>query len=168
MKRVIQKSDDSILLNKNIINRQLTFNPLDRILCASSIQKCGCLPKEIVDIILEYQGYHIWRNGKIMYRLNMNDTKYDDLKNMNIIKKNKNSYKATLTIMKNHSLYKYTIEQKIGYETVHWYMNKYQYCERHLDKKSYNKPYVYETCYVFGKNATQNLPMLPMDFTYKK
>ena len=33
------------------------------------------LPNEIVNIILEYHGYHIWRNGKFICRLNINEKK---------------------------------------------------------------------------------------------
>ena len=68
------------------------------------IEQTKQLPNEIVNTILEYQGYHIWRNGKFMCRLNINDKKYNNLKNLNIIKKTKDSYKVTISIMKNPSL----------------------------------------------------------------
>jgi hypothetical protein len=126
------------------------------------------LPNEIVNIILEYNGYHIWRNGKFICRLNINDKKYNNLKKLNIIKKSKDSYKVTITIMRNHYLYKYTIEQKIYSNMIHWYMDRYWYHSIHINKKRYNKPYIDETRYVFGKHISQNLPMLRMDFTYKK
>ena len=42
------------------------------------------LPTEIVDLILEYQGYHTWRNGKYICRLQLDDT-YDAVKRMPII-----------------------------------------------------------------------------------
>ena len=45
------------------------------------------LPIEIINTILEYQGYHIWAIGKFICRLNLNDKKYDSLKKLNIIKK---------------------------------------------------------------------------------
>jgi hypothetical protein len=121
------------------------------------------LPNEIVNTILEYQGYHIWRNGKFICRLNINDKKYNKLKKLNIIEKVKNSYKVTITIMKNHSLYTYTIEQRIYSNMVHWYMDKYWYHSMH-----HNKPYINETHYVFGKHISQNLPILRMDYTCKK
>jgi len=126
------------------------------------------LPNEIVNTILEYQGYHIWRNGKFICRLNINDKKYNNLKKLNIIKKIKNSYIVTITILKNHSLYKYTIEQRIYSNMIHWYMDKYWYNSIHPNKKIYNKSYIDEIHYVFGKHISQNLPMLLMDFTYKK
>jgi len=112
------------------------------------------LPNEIVNTILEYYGYHIWRNGKFICRLNINDEKYDNLKILNIIQKVKNSYNVTITIMKNHYLYKYTIEQRIYSNMIHWYMDKYWY---HPDNKKYNN--IYEKHYVFGKHISQNLPM---------
>lgn len=126
------------------------------------------LPNEIVNIILEYNGYHIWRNGKFICRLNINDKKYNNLKKLNIIKKSKDSYKVTITIMRNHYLYKYTIEQRIYSNMIHWYMDRYWYHSIDINKKKYNKPYIDETHYVFGKHISQNLPMLRMDFTYKK
>ena len=113
------------------------------------------LPNQIVNTILEYHGYHIWRNGKFICRLNINDKKYDKLKNINLIKKiDNNSYQVSITIMKNQSLYKYYIQQTIYSNMVHWYMDKY-----------WNDP-IYRNIthsdgrhYVFGKHKSQNLPM---------
>jgi hypothetical protein len=127
------------------------------------------LPNEIINTILEYQGYHIWRNGKFMRRLNINDKKYDSIKNLNIIKKIKDgSHKVTITIMRNNyvhnHLYKCTIEQKISRTKIHWYMYRYWYYSIHPNKKRY----ILSTYYVFDKDISQNLPMLPMDYTYKK
>jgi hypothetical protein len=34
-------------------------------------------PQELIDIILEYQGYHTWRNGKFIARLDKNDPRYN-------------------------------------------------------------------------------------------
>jgi hypothetical protein len=150
MNRLIQKSDDSSFLDKGIFTNQLL------------------LPNEVLNTILEYQGFHSWVKGKYISRLNINDEKYDKLKNLKIIKKDKNTYKATITKMKNHYLYKYILEQKICNNMVHWYMKKLWYHSIHRNKKTYDKPYVYETHYVFGKNKIQNLPMLPIDYTYKK
>jgi len=127
-----------------------------------------CLPNEIINTILEYQGYHIWRNGKFICRLNINDKKYNNLKKLNIIKKIKNSYIVTIKIMKNHSLYEYIIEQRIYSNMIHWYMEKYRYDSIDSNKKKYNKPYIDEKHYVFGKHISQNLPMLQMDYTYKQ
>jgi len=130
------------------------------------------LPIEIINTILEYQGYHIWANGKFICRLNLNDKKYDSLKKLNIIKKIKDgSHNVTITIMKNNLknnyLYKCTIEQKISRTKIHWYMYRYWYYSIHPNKKRYSKPRVDSTYYVFDKDISQNLPMLPMDYTYK-
>jgi hypothetical protein len=46
------------------------------------------LPIELVNIILEYQGYHIFRNGKYMKRLCTNDERYTMLSYMRKIKRN--------------------------------------------------------------------------------
>jgi hypothetical protein len=161
MKRIIQKSYHSTFSDEdNFTNQSIKFIDLPN--------KIIDLPNEIINTILEYQGYHVWRDGKFISRLNINDKKYDSLKNINIIKKNKNSYNVTISIMKNHSIYKYVLEQKIYSNMVHWYMDKYWYHSIHPNKKKYNKPYTEEIHYVFGKNKYQNLPMLPIDFTYKK
>ena len=46
------------------------------------------LPIDIRNLILEYQGYHIFRNGKYMNRLCIHDERYSVLKQMAIAKKN--------------------------------------------------------------------------------
>jgi len=126
------------------------------------------LPNEIVNRILEYYGYHIWRNGKFICRLNINDKKYNNLKNLNIIKKIKDSYKVTIPMIKNRSHYKYIIEQSISSNMIHWYMYKYWCHSIHPKQKTYNKPYIDETNYVFGKHISQKLLMLRMDYTDRK
>ena len=40
------------------------------------------LPMDTVNIILEYSGYHIFRNGKYMKRLSSNDSRYTFLSNL--------------------------------------------------------------------------------------
>ena len=119
------------------------------------------LPSQIVNTILEYHGYHIWRNGKFICRLNINDKKYIKLKNINLIKKinNTNLYQVTINIMKNHTLYTYYIQQTIYGNRVHWYMDKCWYHSIHPNIK-----YTNETHYVFGKHKSQNSPMIN---TYK-
>jgi len=121
------------------------------------------LPNEVVNTILEYQGYHIWRNGKFMRRLNINDKKYDSIKNLNIIKKiNDDSYMVTIIIMKkNKFVYKYTIEQTISSNLIHWNMYIYWYRPIHPNKKRY------ETKYVLAKDIPQNLVLLRMHYSYR-
>lgn len=46
------------------------------------------LPIEVINIILEYQGYHIFRYGKYMKRISMNDQRRDMLTSMKKIRKN--------------------------------------------------------------------------------
>lgn len=46
------------------------------------------LPIDIINIILEYHGYHIFRHGKYMKRLCTNDERYIMLNDMRKIKKN--------------------------------------------------------------------------------
>jgi hypothetical protein len=50
--------------------------------------KMNTLPIDIVNIILEYQGYHIFRHGKYMKRLRISDERYSILNNMRRIKRN--------------------------------------------------------------------------------
>ena len=162
-------------MNKTVLNKDT-----ENIIKSQTKQNCLqlYLPNEVVNTILEYQGYHVWRNGKFMRRLNINDKKYDSIKNLNIIKKIKDgSHKVTITIMRNNyvhnhdyvhnHLYKCTIEQKISRTKIHWYMYRYWYFSIHPNKKKYSKPCVDSTYYVFDKDISQNLPMLPMDYTYK-
>jgi hypothetical protein len=46
------------------------------------------LPIELINVILEYQGYHIFRHGKFMKRLCSNDERYSMLNYMRKIKNN--------------------------------------------------------------------------------
>ena len=80
------------------------------------------LPLEIINIILEYQGYHIYRNGKYICRLNIDSKKYDLLKKKPIIQLHNNVYKTSFNIMKTYN-YHYTISTNIYSNTVHWYMD---------------------------------------------
>jgi len=43
------------------------------------------LPTEIIDIILEYYGYHRLRNGKYIRQLYLDDNKYNELKRKPVI-----------------------------------------------------------------------------------
>jgi hypothetical protein len=130
------------------------------------------LPNEIINTILEYQGYHIWRNGKFMRRLNINDQKYNNLKNINIIKKIKDdSYMVTITKIKNNYLYKYTIEQTISRSMIFWDMYKYGYISIIPPNiKRRKEPYVDDTTYIFSKECkdiSQKLPLLRIYSSYK-
>ena len=124
------------------------------------------LPIEIINTILEYQGYHIWRNGKFMRTLNINDQKYNNLKNINIIKKIKDgSYMVTIIKIKNRSVYKYTIEQTISSSLIHWNMYIYWYRPIDPNKKRYNN--VDGTKYVFDNDIPQNSVLLRMHHSYR-
>jgi len=70
------------------------------------------LPLDICNLILEFHGYHIYRNGKYMKRLHKNDMRYNVLKQIAIAKKNSfNSYDISFwknitdqTIAKNYNM----------------------------------------------------------------
>jgi hypothetical protein len=130
------------------------------------------LPNEIINTILEYQGYHIWRNGKFICRLNINDKKYNNLKKLNIIKKIKDDlYMVTITKIKNNYLYKYTIKQSISSSMIFWDMYKYGYISiipPNIQRRK--EPYVDETTYIFSKECnyiSQKLPLIRMYSSYR-
>ena len=130
------------------------------------------LPNEIINTILEYQGYHIWRNGKFICRLNINDKKYNNLKKVNIIKKIKDDlYMVTITKIKNNYLYKYTIEKSISSSMIFWDMYKYGYISIIPPNiKRRKEPYVDETTYIFSKECkdiSQKLPLLRIYSSYR-
>jgi hypothetical protein len=123
------------------------------------------LPNEIINTILEYQGYHIWRNGKFMRRLNINDQKYNNLKNLNIIKKIKDgSYMVTILIIRNSYVYKYTIEQTNTSTMIHWSIYKYLCHSIYPKQRTYNK--LDEIKYLSG--TYQNLRFLGMNYSYRR
>lgn len=106
------------------------------------------LPISVVDIILEFQGYHIWRNGKYIRRLYLDD-KYESLKHRPLIQKNKNNtFTVAFTKTNNGSLHKYVIYTAIYSNKIHWYMDYSLY---------YNTETKYH--YIFGHNEKQHLPI---------
>jgi hypothetical protein len=114
------------------------------------------LPIELVDLILEFQGYHSWRNGKYIRRFDINDPKYDELKQRPPIQNGK----VLFSKMKCGSLYKYEIQTAIYSNKIHWYLDTYWYHSKHQNKKSWNKPYKTSLHYVFEHNEKQHLPMI--------
>ena len=110
------------------------------------------LPPEIIDIILEFQGYHRLRNGKYMSQLYLEDKKYDELKTKPMIIK----YKSTIykTIFQKMDI-TYTITTNFYSEKVHWYMDKYVKENCTLLNYKYLSGYHY----VYGHNEKQHLPV---------
>ena len=96
------------------------------------------LPKEIVDLILEYQGYHNWRNGKYICRLQLDD-KYDAVKRRPIIILKKGLvYNVSFNKIKQGTLYRYEYHTAIYSGKIHWYMDIYRYYSQHQYKKNKN------------------------------
>ena len=102
------------------------------------------LPTEIVDLILEYQGYHTWRNGKYICRLQLDD-KYDAVKRRPIINLKKglvhpsnNTFNVCFTKIKQGTLYRYDIHTAIYSGKIHWNMDIYRYYSQHQYKKNKN------------------------------
>jgi len=96
------------------------------------------LPREIVDLILEYQGYHSLRNGKYICHLQL-DERYDAVKRMpTITLDKKNTFNTCFTKIKQGTLYKYNIHTAIYSGKIHWYMDIYRYYSKHQYKKNKN------------------------------
>ncbi len=111
------------------------------------------LPTEIVDLILEYQGYHTWRNGKYICRLQLDD-KYDAVKRRPIINLKKglvnpsnNKFNVSFTKINQGTLYRYDIYTAIYSDKIHWYMMIQRYYSRHQYKKNKNcmNSYLYKS-----------------------
>jgi 1,4-alpha-glucan branching enzyme len=121
------------------------------------------LPIELVDLILEYQGYHSWRNGKYICRLQLDDT-YEEVKRRPMIQLDKtNTFNTCFTKINEGTLYKYNIHTAIYSGKIHWYMDIYTYYSRHKYKKNKNcmTSYLTKTVhYVFEHNEKQHLPII--------
>jgi hypothetical protein len=120
------------------------------------------LPMELVNIILEFHGYHSWRNGKYMRKLCLTDEKYKDLKTLPSIQKDEdNNFKVIWKKMRlTGTLVRYEIKTSIYNQHIHWYFDTYTYYSKHRGKKSWSKPQVTTLHYVFGHNEKQHLPMI--------
>jgi len=108
------------------------------------------LPLEIVNIILEFQGYHSYRNGKYITRLNIDQHKYYNLKKKPLIKKYRNTIYKTIFQKRNTT---YMITTVIYGVKVHWFMDTYKHCVNE------NKCIVKNYHYVYQHNDKQHLPI---------
>jgi hypothetical protein len=130
------------------------------------------LPTEIVDLILEYQGYHNWRNGKYICRLQIDD-KYDAVKRRPIINLRKglvypynNTFNVSFTKIKQGTLYRYEYHTAIYSDKIHWYMDIHRYYSQNESNKFKNhrnvlKSYLCKNVhYVFEHNEKQHLPVI--------
>ena len=115
------------------------------------------LPTEIIDIILEFQGYHIWRNGKYIHRLYLHDKKYDEIKKRTIPTQDiyTSVYSVQINKLINNYSYVYILSTSIYGNKIHWYMDKYIYDNKH---KLINDQSMMTIHYVFGRNSKQHLP----------
>ena len=129
------------------------------------------LPTEIVDLILEYQGYHNWRNGKYICRLQLD--KYDAVKRRPIINLKKglvhpynNTFNVSFTKINQGTLYRYDIYTAIYSDKIHWYMMIQRYYSQNESNKFKNhrnvlKSYLCKNVhYVFEDNEKQHLPVI--------
>jgi hypothetical protein len=114
------------------------------------------LPNVIINIILEYQGYHTWRNGKYIPRLNIKDTKYDELKRLPIPKFGiRSTYYVEIKKMIDDRLYLYVITTSIYSNKLHWFMDKFIFDDPTVKKSKFRSQ---ETIhYIYGHNEKQHL-----------
>jgi len=113
------------------------------------------LPKEIINIILELNGYHVYRHGKYMIQLGKNDPRYTILQKKPSIKKNEyGSWEAKLFQIIHKQYYVYTIYtfEHSGY--LHWCLDLDVPKEKTDDKD--NRKNIH---YVFGRHPKQNRPI---------
>jgi hypothetical protein len=121
------------------------------------------LPVEIVNIILEYTGFHRYRNGKYIRKLNLCNEKYDCIKRKPMIHlSNEHYYQTVFHIIKNEKMYTHIIDTSIYNNKIHWYMNtSYVHLSngwnwfRTINKIPSSEKTIH---YVFGHNESQHLP----------
>jgi hypothetical protein len=115
------------------------------------------LPIELVYLILEYHGYHTWRNGKYIKKLYVNNKKYNDVIHRPFITTSKNNtFEATFIVTNENILCKYNISTSLYSNKLHWFMDKHYI---HINNKNIQNQYEYEETihYVFGDNEKQHL-----------
>ena len=112
------------------------------------------IPSEIINLILEYQGYHSNRNGKYICKLNLDSEKYDLLKKIPIVQLHNDMYKTSFTIMKTLYSYHYTIFTYICNDKVHWCM---ELTIVPLDK---NSCIAHRYNYIYDQNIKKHLPSI--------
>jgi hypothetical protein len=78
------------------------------------------LPTEVINHILEYQGYHTWRNGKYIKRISQKDTRYNILSQRPIPREN--SMGVCVSIWKKTKEYEilYHIESYTFNTMIYW------------------------------------------------
>ena len=82
------------------------------------------LPKEIIDIILEYYGYHRLRNGRYMRQLYLDDNKYNELKSKPIICLDyKGIYNASFSKVLSNNVIFYKISTNVYSKGIIWNMD---------------------------------------------
>lgn len=86
------------------------------------------LPQEIIDIILEYYGYHILRNGIYMTQIRKHDAKYCSLRKIPKLTHIYRDWGHEVNFIKQHqaSHYKYTIKTVVFENTVVWTCVRYK------------------------------------------
>ena len=118
--------------------------------------KFSNLPKEIIDIILEFQGFHKNRNGIFIECICKNDKRYLFLqKNLNIISFDSYTQKLCVNFEKQHNniYYLYIISTSIYGDHIHWYMDVF------VKRPEF---YIYSECkkksihYIFRDGNKQN------------
>jgi len=114
------------------------------------------LPSDIVNIILEYAGYHTFRNGQFIKKLDKSDKRFLLLETIPIIKKLSNNI-YIVSIYKYHDNQLYhsleTIETRLYSGFINWYMDTEIYFIENYKKIIINKKSIH---YIFGHNMKKH------------
>ena len=109
------------------------------------------LPIELINTILEYQGYHTWRHGKFICKIQLNDERYTKVNKSPIFKDITTCNYKTIFYVQHKNLYKYIIEIKLYNDKIHWFMDI-------INIDVLEQQYERSIHYVFGHNVKQHLP----------
>jgi hypothetical protein len=91
--------------------------------------RMNMLPNDILNIILEYQGYHMFRNGKFMTRIMKNDERYSMLKTRPAILPE--TYNVNFKKNIGKRCFDFDISVIIENEKLYWFM----FVKRYYDEK---------------------------------
>jgi len=116
------------------------------------LPKIDCLPKEIIENILEFHGFYKWRNGKYMAQFYEKDPRYHILKKIPPIVKNIRGIYYNVTIHPPKKNYYWIINTRIYGGFVHWYMDVVEKAKKKELDISYRCIH-----FIIGRHKKQNM-----------